>query len=186
MRLKDSHDWMLLSIKSTLNKPEGISEAFKERLLYARQVVEEFRDADNTRVISGNVFSPTTWRNLYSDMEERGINSFDLITAKPEGAFAREYVEKKGMKFEDYSQQYQTLFLRLLNRTYKVLSSQGGVLVAQVPHFAYSDLVKLMNQSLATSKIEFFHTDITSRRNHSGILIRKGTDSIGSLEELIN
>lgn len=182
-RLTDSVTSIVAGIATMISSVTSLDEKIK--LAYAGETIQRFEEAQNAFTLVGNAYSLSDWKLLKQVMDEREINFFDLIVAKPEGAFMPRAITKNGPELIGKNvDAYKSFFLRLLDRAYRYLSNDGGVLVFQIPGFALEDFTDHVMPVLTNAGVEVHYVDYTNH-GHGGAILRKNADSPANIVSLM-
>ncbi len=75
-------------------------------------------------IVNGDILFRKTWDEITNRMKDRGIEGFDVIIARPEGGL-------------DHLTSFPLVHFRLLQRLWRLLSSDNGLLAIQGPVDSY-------------------------------------------------
>lgn len=184
LRLMDNSEKLKSQIATALVEEQPHSY-FAGQLKYAQGVVKRFSEAQNCKVIEGNAYDGSTWRKLKDNRFQRGFAHYDLIICKPEGAFSPRHISGSGPRVIESREGYLRFFLRLLDRAYQSLSHNNGMLVSQVPEFAYLELENLVPIISERCGVDIFIEPRIGSEGCGGILLVKKTDSSESIEKAL-
>lgn len=159
---------------------------------HALRRVQAFDLSEKCDLVTGNLYSPATWRKLDETNFRKGITSYDLITAKPEGAIHELEIFHDEDKpddtmhsVDDINQIYALQFLRLADNAYTRLNPDGGMFVTEVPGFiAEGFLHDFTDISRREGSIEVSVTTSHYKRRKNLKLIKK-PHSAPNLTELV-
>ena len=75
-------------------------------------------------IVNGDILTRATWDKMIEAISKRGINAFDVVMARPEGGL-------------DHLTSFPLVHFRLLQRLWRLLSSDNGLLAIQGPDHSY-------------------------------------------------
>ncbi len=140
------------------------------------------------KVIEGNLYHPKTWSHLASSQRTMGIPDFDLIVARPNGAFANKCIVHPNDS-RDYSREmtlrYASIFLRMLNRAYTICAPDSGMIFAESPAIISQHLAKFKQIAESTAKLKVNMMDIPDYWRGTAFSIVKSSQSPVEIEQLI-
>lgn len=96
-------------------------------------ILESLMANPKREVVEGNLYRRSAIRALDRVMERRDIDAFGLVVCRPQGAFDHRNVWPHVFDFQERSDLFGPIFLPLLDRLYRRLSSNDGELFTQVP-----------------------------------------------------
>lgn len=129
-KMKQNHSASILDVMAT---DIAVGEALDQGFGYGMAVSLGFPRVradlcEKIDIVNGDILSRPTWDVIIERMSKRGINAFDVIMAKPEGGL-------------DHLTPFPLVHFRLLQRLWRILSPEQGLLVVQGPDNTYENAV---------------------------------------------
>ncbi len=102
---------------------------------HRQQELEDLVSNPKREIIEGNLYTSKSWNRIKEKIQNE-TDGFDLIACRPQGPFGH-FASKQTETIQDVietdSNSKEELFVMLLERTLKLLSPDGGILLTQVP-----------------------------------------------------
>lgn len=130
VRLKDTDE--VYRKVTSLGRDTGTTEFSRNIATRALERLDRLKAWGKRKTIEGNLYHRKTWADLVTDMQSRGIPSFDLIVCRPEGAFDTNKIMELEDNLDNNYRPYAYIYLQLLDRAYS-LCSVGGQIFTEIP-----------------------------------------------------
>jgi hypothetical protein len=186
VRLQDNSAELLRDITDQNNQLPAEESAKKRKYGNALDLLPKLLASPQWGIVEGNLYRPDTWKKLRTYQHAKGIPSFDLIVAKPDGAFAdKEIFHVTDRGSDEVYDRYGRVFLRLLNNAYTVLSFNEGKLFSECPGFVSQQFLEPFQAVSEEAGIKVEVTDSMEYSKRKNIAITKYPHSTTDLEGTI-
>jgi len=99
-------------------------------------VVSNLRDDSRRKIIERNLYAGKTWKALSKELQEKGLDGFDVITCRPQAPFGYTkgiYAQSANDIVEEKTYFTEEIYVALLNRALSLMNPDGGLFFLQKP-----------------------------------------------------